>query len=104
MSKKFFLHLLNMQQSRSPQNNMEKKSEEWQKKADTVQQYQAAATGGLVCVRRAAREININTEPMNKEGWKHESSRMLQAAHGSTRILTDVMWTQKHPASYARPK
>ena len=47
----------------------EKKGEEWQKNADTVQQYQAAATAGLVCVRRAATDDNINTEPMNKAGW-----------------------------------
>lgn len=53
---------------------MEKKSEEWQKNADTVQQYQAAATAGLVCVRRAARESNINTEQMNKEGWNAQAA------------------------------
>jgi hypothetical protein len=65
---KCYLHSSNMDQSLSVKQNG-KKGEEWQKNADTDQQYQAAATAGLVCARKAARESNINTEPMNKEGW-----------------------------------
>jgi hypothetical protein len=51
------------------------KSEEWQKNAHTVQQYQGAATAGLVYERRAARESNINMEWMNKEVWNVQAAK-----------------------------
>ena len=54
---------------------MEKKGEVWKKNADTVQQYQAAATAGLVCVSMGARNRDMQTQPKNTKGWNTQAAK-----------------------------